>query len=200
MADYKEKEDIPCPCGDEAHKNLENWYESYRKSSMEERLLLEDKFNKTFLEESIREASLQVLVSNGYCQSCQNLLDEWPEIIKKVPEYVPNEFGRPYQQTHFESTLQFEAGHRNGCLLCALFVECSIDRGYSLENWHRKENRLKCLGKSTHILVSVRSDEGHYVLTLTWPGLDNFCWLPANPLYCVKNYDRGMLLTRRRKC
>ncbi|TVY15015.1 hypothetical protein LARI1_G006653 [Lachnellula arida] len=188
--DYKQTEDIPCPCGDEAHKNLEKWYESYLDSSAEERLLLEDKFNKAALEEKILELSAQVPVSNGYCPSCQKLHDEWPQIIKKVPEYDPTELGVPYQQPHYKNTLELEAGHRNGCQLCTLFVQCSINRGYALENWHKKENRLNCLGKSTLILVSVRSEEGYLNLTLTWPGLDSYCWLPADPLYCIKNYDQ----------
>ncbi|TVY54002.1 hypothetical protein LCER1_G003568 [Lachnellula cervina] len=179
--DYKQTEGISCPCGDEAHNNLEKWYESYLDSSAEERLLLEDKVNKSALEEKILELSTQLPVFNGYCPNCQKLLDEWPEIVKKVPEYDPNALGEPYQQPHYKSTLEFEAGHRNGCQL--------FNRGYALDNWHKKENRLNCLGKSTLILVSVRSEEGYLNLTLTWPGLDNYCWLPANPLYCVKNYD-----------
>ncbi|TVY93985.1 hypothetical protein LAWI1_G000680 [Lachnellula willkommii] len=193
-ADYKQTEDIPCPCGDEAHKNLEKWF------SAEEKLLLEDKFNKAALEEKILELSAQIPVSNGYCPSCQKLLEEWPEIIKKVPEYDPTERGVPYQQPHYKNTLELEVGHRNGCQLCTLFVQCSINRGYALENWHKKENRLNCLGKSTLILVSVRSEEGYLNLTLTWPGLDNYCWLPADPLYCIKNYDHRMLLTLWREC
>lgn len=201
MAEYEQKEDIPCPCGDEAHKNLEDWYEAYLESSDEERVVLEDKFNRAALEEKIGKVSLLVPVTNGYCRSCQTLLDEWPSIIKKVPGYVPDDdFGLPYQQPHFKNTLELEAGYRNGCLLCTLFVQCSIARGSSLEIWHRKENRLDCLGKSTHILVAVSSSEkGYFDLTLTWPGSDDSCNLPANPLYCIKNYDQRMPLTRSRK-
>jgi hypothetical protein len=53
----------------------------------EEYELLGDKFNKAALEEKIQELSPLVPVSNdGYCPSCQKLLHEWPDIIKKVPE------------------------------------------------------------------------------------------------------------------
>ncbi|TVY38125.1 Dehydrogenase [Lachnellula subtilissima] len=159
-ADYKQKKGIPCPCGDEAHRNLEKWYEDYLESSAEEKLLLEDKFNKAALEEKIQEVSSQVPVSNGYCPNCQKLLEEWPEIIKKVPEYHPTEREGPYQQPHYENTLEFEAGHRNGCQL-------------------------------------LRSEEGYLNLTLTWPGLDNHCWLPADPLYCVQNYDHQLFTLRK---
>ncbi|TVY45647.1 hypothetical protein LOCC1_G002705 [Lachnellula occidentalis] len=198
-ADYKQTEDTLCPCGDEAHNNLEKWYEDYLESSAEEKLLLQDRFNKAALEDNIQQLSSQVPVSNGYCPSCQKLLDEWPGIIKKVPEYDPTELGgkRPYQQAHYKNTLEFEAGHRNGCQLCTLFVQCSINRGYPLENWHKKENRLNCLGKSTLILVSVQSEEGYLNLTLTWPGLDNYCWLPADPLYCIKNYDQKLFTLKK---
>ncbi|OBT61840.1 hypothetical protein VE03_08807 [Pseudogymnoascus sp. 23342-1-I1] len=195
MAEYSQKDNIPCPCGDEAHKDLEDWYEAYLKSSAEETVLFEDKFNKAAIEEKIQELSSLVPVSNGYCPSCQKLLDEWPDIINKVPERVPDDFEIPYQQPHFKNTLDLETGWWNECLLCTLFVQCSVDRGYSLQNWHRKENSLNCLGKSTQILVSVSSrTEGYYDLTLTWPGLDDYCWLPADPLYCIKNYDQSMLL------
>ncbi|KFY40316.1 hypothetical protein V494_03573 [Pseudogymnoascus sp. VKM F-4513 (FW-928)] len=188
MAEYKQKENIPCACGDEAHEDLEGWYEAYLGSWAEERWLLKDKFNKAAVEEKIQELSPLSPVSNGYCPNCQKLLDEWPNIIKKVPEYVPDdEFDEHYQQPHFKSTLELETGHRNGCLLCTLFVQCSIARGYSLENWYRKENRLICLGKSTQILVSVSSEKGYFGLTLKWPGPDNNCGLPADPLYCIKD-------------
>jgi hypothetical protein len=179
---------------------LEHWYEAYLESSAEETELLEDKFDKAALEQKIQELSPQVPVSNGYCPSCQKLLDEWPEIITKVPECVPDEVREPYQQPHFKNTLELETGHRNGCLLCTLFVQCSIDGGDPLDNWHKKENRLNCLGKSTHILVSVRSIKGYFELKLSWPGLDKYFWLPGNALYCIKSYDQRMLLTLRRKC
>ncbi|KFY11433.1 hypothetical protein V492_04458 [Pseudogymnoascus sp. VKM F-4246] len=200
MAEYKQKGNTPCACGDEAHEDLEDWYESYLGSR--ERLLLEDKFDEATLEKKIQELSPLVPISNGYCPNCQKLLDEWSGIIKKVPEYVlDDESDEPYQQPHFKGTLELETGHRNGCLLCTLFVQCSIARGYSLENWHRKENRLICLGKSTQILVTVSSAEGYFLLTLTWPGLDNDCWFPTNPLYCIKETDQqlfkaGMEATR----
>lgn len=193
--DDKEKEDIPCSCGDENHNNLDEWYKEYLASSVEENVLFNDKFHKASLEAKIEKLLPQVPVSNGYCLSCHNLLDKWPEIIKKVPEYHVDEFGEPYQQPHFKSTLELAAGYRNGCWLCAMFVQCSTRRGYSLGLWHRYENRLNCLRKSTVILVSVQSKGGYYKLTLTWPGLDNYCWLPADPLYCVKNYDQRMFPT-----
>jgi len=195
--DDKETEDIPCFCGDEAHNNLGEWYKEYLASSVGEKVLFNDKFDKATFEENIGKLLPQVPVSNGYCPTCQNLLDQWPEIIKKVPEYHPGDvgMGEPYQQPHFKDTFEFEAGYRNGCRLCTMFVQCTIKRGYSLELWHRSQNRLDCLGKSTVILVSVISDGGYYNLTLTWPGLDNYCWLPADPLYCVKNYDQGMFLS-----
>jgi hypothetical protein len=193
--DDKEKEDVQCLCGDEAHTNLEEWYKGYVQSSAEEKVLFNDKFNKAALEEKIQKLLSQVTVSNGYCPSCENLLDKWLEIIKKVPEYHPGGFGEPYQQPHFKDTLEFEAGYRNECRLCTMFVQCSINRGYSLEVWHRLQNRLNCLGESTVILVSVKMDKEYYDLTLTWPGLDNYCWLPADPLYCVKNYDQSVFPT-----
>jgi hypothetical protein len=193
--DDKETEDVHCPCGDEAHRNLEEWHKGYVQSSAEEKVLFNDKFNKAALEEKIQKLLRQVTVSNGYCPSCQNLLDKWLEIIEKVPEYHVGEFGTPYQQPHFKDTLEFEASYRNGCRLCTMFVQCSIHRGYSLEVWHRLQNRLACLGESTVILVSVKQVKGYYDLTLTWPGLDNYSWLPADPLYCVKNYDQSMFPT-----
>jgi hypothetical protein len=192
----KAKEDTVCPCSDEAHNNLEEWHKKYLACSVGEKALFKDKFNKATLEEKIEKLRPQVPVSNGYCPSCQNLLNKWSEIIPKVPEYHPGEFfGVPYQQPHFKNTLEFEAGYRSGCRLCWMLAQCSIKRGYSLELWHRFENRLNCLGKSTVISVSVESDHGYYNLTLTWPGLDNFCWLPANPLFCVNGYDKGMFPT-----
>jgi hypothetical protein len=197
MSDHKQKQDSPCPCGDAAHRNLENWYASYVALPGLDTLALGDKFCEAFLNEKIQEVSLQVPVSNGYCPNCQKLLNEWSEMTKKVPEYVPDERAKPYKQPHFKNTLHFEAGYRNGCLLCTLFVECATDKGYSLENWHRKENRLNCLGKSTRILVNVYRDNGHFFLLLTWPGLDNTYWSPVRPLYCVKNHDQGLFLTRR---
>ncbi|KAH6679264.1 heterokaryon incompatibility protein-domain-containing protein [Halenospora varia] len=190
--DDREKEEVPCGCGDEAHINLEKWYKGYLASSAEERVLLEDKFDRATLDQQIYDLLPQIPVTNNYCPSCQRLLDKWPEIIIKVPQYVPDEFGVPYQQLHFKNTLELEAGYRNGCRLCTLFVQCTFKRGYSLEGWHRKEKRLNCLGKPTEILVSIQSDNGYYNLTLTWPGLTNYCWLPADPLYCVKNYDQQL--------
>jgi hypothetical protein len=200
MAKYKQNEGIPCPCGDEAHRNLEDWYEAYLRSSAEETVLLGDRFNKAALKEKIQELSPLIPISNGYCPNCQKLLHELPDIIERVPENISEDFSRPrpYQQPHFENTLELDTGHRNGCLLCTLFVQCSLSRGYSLQNWHRKENRLNCLEKSTLILVSVGINKGYFDLTLTWPGLDDYCWLPADPLYCIKNYDQGMLSTRQR--
>lgn len=195
--DDKEKEDVPCPCGDEAHNNLAEWYKEYLASSAGEKVLFNDKFDKATFEEKIGKLLPQVPVSNDYCLACQNLLNKWPEIIKKVPECPPDEvgIGEPYQQPHFKDSFEFEAGYRNGCRLCTMFVQCTIKRGYSLELWHRSQNRLNCLGKSTVVLVSVISDGAYYSLTLTWPGLDNYCWLPADPLYCVKNYAQGTFST-----
>jgi hypothetical protein len=48
-------------------------------------------------------------------------------------------------------------------------------------------------------LVSVHSMRGYFDLTLTWPGLNDDCDVPTDPLYCVKNYDQRMLPTRQRK-
>lgn len=86
MAEYKQKENIPCACGDETHEDLENWYETYLGSLADERLLLKDKFDEATLEKKIQELSPLAPISNGYCPNCQKLLDEWPGIIKKVPE------------------------------------------------------------------------------------------------------------------
>lgn len=190
--DDQENKDVPCSCGDEAHNNLEKWYKEYLASSAAEKVLLKDKFDRATVNQQIHDLLPRIPVANDYCPSCQRLLEKWPEIVAKVPDYVPDEFGVPYQQPHFKNTLELEAGYRNKCRLCTLFVQCTIKRGYSLEGWYRKEKRLNCLGKSTEILVSVHSDNGYYWLTLTWPGLDNYCWLPADPLYCVKNYDQQL--------
>jgi hypothetical protein len=131
-------------------------YKEYLESSTEEKVPFKDKFNKATLKKKIQKLLLQVPVPNDYCPSCQDLLEKWPEIIKKVPEYRVDEFGEPYQQPHYKDTLEFEAGYRNGCKLCKMFVQCSIKRGYSLELWHRLQNQLNCLGTSTVILVSVK--------------------------------------------
>jgi len=185
----KEKKDVTCPCGDEAHNNLEDWYTNYLRSSGGEKAPYKDKFDQDVLEARIQSLLPQVPVTNDYCPSCSRLLENWPEVIRQVPEHHPEEFSKPYQQPHFKDPLEFESGYRNGCKLCNLFVQCTIKRGKSLELWHRVQNRLECLGKSTVILASVRSDEGYYTLTLTWPGLKIYTWLPADPVYCVKNCD-----------
>ncbi|KAL3426699.1 heterokaryon incompatibility protein [Phlyctema vagabunda] len=163
MADFKQEESITCSCGDPAHKNLEDWYKSYLNSSAREKLLVGDKLNTNALEEKIQSLLPRPSLSNDYCLSCQKLLAEWPEIIKKVPEHVPHQFNKSYQQPHFKNTVEFEAGYRNGCLLFSVS----------------------------------RRQEAYFTLTLTWPGLKNDCWLPADPLYCIKNYGQELFDLRK---
>ena len=85
-SDGKEKEDIPCSCGDEAHTNLEEWYQGYVSSSAELSRFSNDKYNRAALEENIQKLLPQVTVFNDYCAKCQSLLDSWPAILEKVPE------------------------------------------------------------------------------------------------------------------
>jgi hypothetical protein len=51
--DDKEEEGIPCPCGDEAHNNLGEWYKEYLASSAGEKVPFNDKFDKATFEENI---------------------------------------------------------------------------------------------------------------------------------------------------
>jgi hypothetical protein len=191
--DNMHTEDIPCPCGDEAHKNLEKWYEEYSHSYFAaQRGLFDDKFDDAILKEKFELLLPQVPVSNNYCPNCQNLLEKMSEIVEKVPGHQPDAAGELYQQPHFKDTFEFEAGYRNGYRLCTLWVRCSFIRGHSLEVWHRLQTRVDCLRKSTVILVSVRSKEDHFRLTLTWPGQKGDRYSPTVPLYCVKNYDQSM--------
>lgn len=167
-----------CRCGDEAHHNLEKWYEKYSgnepidpwEMAMFERLNSRDKFDRAVLEEQIQKVSLQNPVINGYCPSCQRLLDEWPEIIQKVPVSDSPYPGDPYRHPHYSCTPEFEAGYRNGCQLCTKFVQFWKIDGYLFEDWHKKENRLNSLGKSTIISLFVRKAFGAITLILTWPG------------------------------
>lgn len=193
---HKQEEKIPCPCGDKAHENLEEWYENYKAWADEKELLSKDKFNEAAIEEMIRKLALQVPVINNYCPSCQRLLDEWPDIIKRVPAYDPEMPELPkYQQPHFKSMAEFEAGYLNGCHLCALFVNCTglANLEIEFEGYHRKENRLNCLGKPTIISVLVERRSNYFKVKLEWTGFKTERWLPTNVLQCV-NYDQRTLL------
>ncbi|RFU28712.1 hypothetical protein B7463_g7603, partial [Scytalidium lignicola] len=181
MADHSRKENIPCPCDDEAHKNLENWYERYLASSVEETLLLEDKFSKAALEEKIQELSPQVPVSNGYCPNCQKLLDEWPVIIKKVPEYVPKLFNSGEEATRLTahgdlSQLELAKKWLDACL--ETHESCKFTEGCQLPT------RLIDLGSNPiHLVQSsdMTTKPRYATLSHCW-GIQNFYKLQQDNL------------------
>ncbi|KAF4634678.1 hypothetical protein G7Y89_g3419 [Cudoniella acicularis] len=158
---------IQFSCGDEFHSNLEEWYRRYVGSLCcldEEEALLKDKFNKASLEEKIHEKLSEVPVSKGYFPGCQRFLDEWPEIIKRVLELKPDdpsEMGKLYQQHYYKNTLELEAGYRNACRLCTLFVQHSISIDNSLEKpslhkvWLLPTNTLYCVNNSDQQLFTL---------------------------------------------
>lgn len=181
-----EKEHMPCSCGDENHEGLKEWWELFRKTDDQITPLFNDKLNKAAVEANVQKLLPEVLVSNGYCPTCHNLLENWPEFIKKVPgnSYT---FGS-YDQPHFKNTFEFEAGYRNECRLCAMFVQRASQFGYSLELWHRFQNRLNCLGKPTVILINLHMRGGVCMLQLA------FAESRGDPksavLHCIRNYDQ----------
>lgn len=78
-------EDILCPCGNPGHTNLEKWYDGYRRFPWDVREeVSNDKLNEVALEEKIQRLLVDITVVKGYCLSCQNLLDHWPEIVQKA--------------------------------------------------------------------------------------------------------------------
>jgi len=213
-----EGEDIPCSCGDENHKNLEKWYKNYAidrstriiYDSLDEAALnklkeaapdkcdeaaLEaslDTLDGTALEEEIRKMLPLAPVFNSYCPACRKLLDEWPALMKKLeetPRYQRNYWTMP----HFKDTVEFEAGYRNGCQLCANFIHC--EHMASFDKWHKLQNRLKCLGKSTVISVHIFKQfvkDKDCLLLLTWP---EGSYGTRVTLKCSKNHDSRMIQT-----
>ncbi|TGO27653.1 hypothetical protein BPAE_0039g00630 [Botrytis paeoniae] len=191
-----EEDEIQCRCGDEAHKNLEEWYKGYPNNyySATKGGLFNDKFNEYIIKKKIDMLLPQIPVFNNYCFNCQKFLDKMSDIIMKIPGYQPDTVWGLYQCPCFKDSFEFEASYRNGCRLCILWVRCSNLDGNSFETWHRLQNRLSCLRKSTAILVSIRrairNDEENFWLSLTFPGHKGDSHSSTSRLYCVKNCDQ----------
>lgn len=179
-----------CSCGNENHRNLRKWYFKYHLdidgilSEQERRAYMDittkENINKDALEDKIQDLLLQVAIVAGYCPSCKALVDK----CFPVPQ-------GHFQETHYENSLEFEAGYRNGCRLCTMFVQCLINKGYSLETWHKLQDRVNCL-YDLKIYIDIRfatpEDDPHYFeLTLLPPGITVGSHPVGCLLYCTKD-------------
>lgn len=174
-------------CQNKGHINLKEWYDDYRRdcydTSRGYTLPKHDElFDKEKLEEDIYALMPNIKVFHNYCIKCQNLLDSWPETLRNLSVQGKSHYQRP----HYSNVLEFDASCRKSCYLCTLFSQCVVTRGYTLELFHKIEQRLKCLYKASAISVSIEQDEHkYYCMRLTWPGHDSHYNISADPLYVI---------------
>lgn len=86
--------------------SLEEWYEDYLVESHLETAFSEvrdDELNVDAFEENVRELMPNMRVAHGFCSKCQDLFDNWPNVLEKS---TPN----PSDTESLGSNLSIESG------------------------------------------------------------------------------------------
>ncbi|RYP64793.1 hypothetical protein DL769_006538 [Monosporascus sp. CRB-8-3] len=150
---------------------LQQWYEEYNAAdgrflSPQDPVIQEvqsDELDRTAIEKCIAGLAEEVPVTNGFCDDCQGLFDNWPDLSdpeSKDPRTGLHWPGPGADWKHAVArdchTLVLEAAARNGCRFCAFLVQAVRDTGL-LDTVRRIEARLEYIGNKTTASLSVQN-------------------------------------------
>lgn len=121
---------VPCPCGDQAHASLKQWYHETNPWRGDD-----DKFDKA-------EGLLPSMSS--YCPNCQGL-------IQKLQDIGP--MNHSYHEPHFNTTLRLGIGYTQGCHQAQNQMRCSgmttyLSMTLRYHSWNPDSLALSLLFKS----------------------------------------------------
>lgn len=181
-----------CRCGNEGHKDLERWYEHY--TTYEYRPMgqdyPDDLLDRIEIEKEIDRLIALVSVSGGYCAKCQDLLTNWPEIMRAFEEH--------YEHPFCQSILEVVAAIRNGCRLCGLLLEI-LENHSGLDCFQKIEQRLRCLEKPLGISIFIFVYEDYYHLDVSFPGVHYWLGSPSINVTCMLPSSVRQFITDQRR-
>jgi hypothetical protein len=176
---------------------LRTWYEEYVKADGNtlgphdplSRQVEQDELNEAAIEACILELSGHISVKNGFCEDCQYMFDNWPDL--SGPKAGRTSGGQNWPGTGAKKrhaiarnlhTLVLEAAARKGCEMCTFMLQTlkaatTMDFGRKISfsvlyDFRRIEARLHYLGATQTASLSVQNldTEGIQELWVNYPG------------------------------
>ncbi|KAM0318573.1 hypothetical protein ACHAO8_001664 [Botrytis cinerea] len=170
-----------CRCGNPGHTKLLQWIEKPEIPNYWD-LLESDSLDMEQIDREVKKAQETILVVDEYCSSCRKFLEALPDILINQPPTKYNPINRP----HFQNMAEFGAALREKCRLCRLLDQAHTAkspfqgrgspfkaRNINVYDFHKIENRFRCLGKPTTICMIIQSvtyDDGIWI-SLNSPGI-----------------------------
>ncbi|TEY73211.1 hypothetical protein BOTCAL_0081g00010 [Botryotinia calthae] len=170
-----------CRCGNPGHINLLQWTETVGTTAYWDQLE-SDSLDMEQITREIKKAQETIQIVDEYCSSCRKFLEALPDILINQP---PTEFN-PINRPHFQNMAEFGAALREKCRMCRLLDQAHTEkspfqgrgsphwaRNINVYDFHKIENRLRCLGKPTTICMMIQSvtyDDGIWI-SLNRPGM-----------------------------
>jgi hypothetical protein len=165
---------------------IRQWYDEYiaanaRKLTETAPLILavqKDEVDAVLIEKRIEDLRPKVSVTGRFCNDCQALFDNWPDLSDDTAEHPDGTSvfpgaGADWKHVVARSfpTLQLEAAARNGCVFCTLFVQHLKDIG-QLQTFHQIDARIESLGETAEAQLSVQNwgKNQDQLVWVNWPG------------------------------
>jgi hypothetical protein len=162
------------------------WYDEYiaanaRRLTETAPLILavqKDEVDAALIEKRIEDLRPKVSVTGRFCNDCQALFDNWPDLSDDTAEHPDGTSvfpgaGADWKHVVARSfpTLQLEAAARNGCVFCTLFVQHLKDIG-QLQTFHQIDARIESLGETAEAQLSVQNwgKNQDQLVWVNWPG------------------------------
>lgn len=167
-------------------QELKAWYEEYMGAdanalnhrSPEVLKTQQDELDGLALEACIAALSASITVISGFCEDCQYLFDNWPDLSDPASkaEPLPEDLrfpgvGADWKHTIARDchTLVLEAAGRKGCKMCAFLLQSLTDCDM-VDTFRRIEVRMSQLGTMQTATLSVQN-WGFGPSQLLWVGL-----------------------------
>lgn len=167
-------------------QELKVWYDGYMgvdanvldHRSPEVLQTQQDELDELVLEACIVALSASITVISGFCEDCQYLFDNWPDLSDPTSkaEPLPHDVRFPGTGADWKHviardshTLILEAAGRKGCKMCAFLLQSLIDCEM-VDTFRRIEVRMSQLGTLQTATLSIQN-WGFGPSQLLWVGL-----------------------------
>lgn len=161
-----------------SESDLQTWYDDYIAADCWSitadckavKSVKNDILDPVHIESQMRQSLSATNVSDGFCGSCQHLLDNWPDTTWRQAVVVG----------HFD-TFEIEAAARDGCGFCA-FLYWILLRNDLIDTFRKIEARLRLCrpdlktSASLSIQDRVAVHTQHYFFWLNYPGKQSTVW------------------------
>jgi hypothetical protein len=165
---------------------IRRWYDEYiaandRQLTPNKPLILavqKDEFDVVAIEKRIEDLRPNTVVTGRFCNDCQALFDNWPDLSDSATVHPDGTkcfpgAGADWKHAVARSfhTIQLEAAARNGCRFCALLVQKLRDTE-QLRIFHQIDARIESLGETAKAHMSLQNwgKNQDQLLWVNWPG------------------------------